>query len=246
MRGAMATRAAMALTCVLAIQCQTQYQPMELESTHFDGQATHVGAEDCRICHESQGTSFDQSAHGRWLRQHQDQACEACHGPGSVHVDRASEEAPDLLRAIERSNPDLCMNCHRSIRTAFSLPHHHPIPEGKMDCSSCHTIHERTAVTRIRGDEACFSCHQDKRGPFVHEHEAMRMGCQSCHDPHGSVQDQLLVENDRNLCLKCHIQGDFPNMGDMNHRVLLNGTSRCVDCHSQVHGSNFRRHLLGY
>ncbi|MEO5804695.1 MAG: cytochrome c3 family protein, partial [Verrucomicrobiota bacterium] len=64
--------------------------------------------------------------------------------------------------------------------------------------------------------------------------------------PHGSVNRKLLVENDPNLCLKCHAQTQGSGVGrgeiyigKVPHTTLLRqGNCSTSGCHSSVHGSN--------
>ena len=55
-------------------------------------------------------------------------------------------------------------------------------------------------------EEPCLKCHIDKRGPFVFEHAAVRIdGCETCHNPHGSVNAKLLKRPVVfTMCLECH------------------------------------------
>ena len=234
---------------LLPLACNAPYKATTMESPLIAG-ATFVGTESCAGCHDTIASQFDRTRHGRLISEgeaEKERVCESCHGPGSIHVEKASEQAPDLRKYIVRTKPDTCYQCHLDIRATFYLPYHHPVPEGRIGCTDCHSIHE-TSVQTTRfmdpGDQ-CFQCHQEKRGPFVWEHDALREGCQVCHNPHGSVEDQLLSENGRNMCLKCHFQGDFPTVGTVNHQSLLGGTARCIDCHTQVHGSNFNQYFMG-
>jgi len=234
---------------LLSSGCGVHYQPTTIESPLMPG-ADFVGTESCEACHDEIAAQFARTEHGRFISEgeaEKERICEMCHGPGSVHMEKAGEEAPDLRKYIIRSQAETCYQCHLDVQATFNLPYHHPVPEGRMHCTSCHTIHDTGILSTrfMEPGDLCFDCHQEKRGPFVWEHQALREGCEACHNPHGSVEDQLLTENNRNLCLKCHIQGDFPNMGSLNHRTLLSGTARCIDCHPQIHGSNFSRLYLG-
>jgi DmsE family decaheme c-type cytochrome len=91
-------------------------------------------------------------------------------------------------------------------------------------------------------NETCTSCHAEKRGPFLHDHAAGRESCASCHDPHGSTNDRMLVAKDPMLCQRCHVSSRHPatiydgtQIAAASNRVV--GRS-CVNCHSQIHGSN--------
>ena len=53
-------------------------------------------------------------------------------------------------------------------------------------------------------NDQCYSCHADKRGPYVFNHPPVEENCATCHNPHGSVHDKLLNESAPNLCQDCH------------------------------------------
>jgi hypothetical protein len=40
------------------------------------------------------------------------------------------------------------------------------------------------------------------------------------------------------MCLTCHVQTNFPAAGKVPHNRYLQGGGKCLDCHSEVHGSN--------
>jgi len=72
----------------------------------------------------------------------------------------------------------------------------------------------------------------------------VREGCTTCHKPHGSIHEKMLVARDANVCLRCHTQADFPIMGRRDHRSFIQqGTCFSGGCHTAVHGSNFDDHL---
>ena len=97
-----------------------------------------------------------------------------------------------------------------------------------------------------RVNESCSECHRDQARSFVFEHQALREGCQVCHNPHGSINPKLLIQRDANLCLRCHAQiqgvGTAPNrvyIGNIDHTSYLRlGTCWSSGCHTAVHGSN--------
>ena len=123
---------------------------------------------------------------------------------------------------------------------------HMPLREGKMDCTTCHSPHGSTNVRMLKAgntlNEACASCHAEKRGPFLWDHAAGRENCASCHDPHGSNNDRMLVAKDPMLCQRCHVSSRHPatiydatQIAAASNRAV--GRS-CVNCHSQIHGTN--------
>ena len=208
-----------------------------------------MGSETCGACHEKEVKEFQLSTHARVSVPGEGlemQGCEMCHGPASLHVD-ASGGKDNILNP--KSDVATCFSCHGDKKMEFNLPFHHPVLEGKMNCTACHSPHGMnvrpwSATTMNSTNEACFNCHKVQRGPFVFEHEALREGCTTCHQVHGSMHDKMLVARDSNLCLRCHTQMNFPTIGKQNHSGRLpQGTCFSSGCHTAVHGSNFDDHL---
>ena len=101
------------------------------------------------------------------------------------------------------------MTCHRDKVAKLDRSGHMPVREGKMECSSCHNPHGSTNVRLLKTgnsiNEACASCHAEKRGPFLFEHAGVSGdSCATCHDPHGSNNDRMLVAKLPFLCQRCH------------------------------------------
>lgn len=217
--------------------------------------AEYVGMDTCAACHEKEVKEFELSTHSRISIPGKDmavQGCELCHGPGSLHVDmddKLKESSQDKKIINPSKDPSVCFACHTDKKVEFNLPHHHPVLEGKMSCSDCHSPHGPevrpwSSTTMEDVNEACFKCHKEQRGPFVWEHEALREGCTTCHQVHGSITDKMLIARDSNLCLRCHTQDNFPFIGSSNHATrMAQGTCFSAKCHTAVHGSNFDDHL---
>jgi DmsE family decaheme c-type cytochrome len=188
----------------------------------------------CVTCHSG-------GSHAAWQGSPHDTrnlSCATCH---SIHAPRS--ETAQLKTTAE---VELCATCHRVQANKIKRVSHMPVQEGKMQCSSCHNPHGSTNVKQLRVgnwiNESCVSCHTEKRGPFLFEHAAGRESCVSCHDPHGSSNDRLLVAKMPMLCQRCHIGTRHPstmydNLAVEAKSVRIIGRS-CVNCHSQVHGSN--------
>ena len=153
-----------------------------------------------------------------------------------------------LAAPFMANNPnERCLKCHEDQRVEFALPYRHPVDRGQIRCWDCHNPHGEDAVTST--DEAaatavCTKCHAAQQGPFVWRHLALDDGCAACHVPHGSVNPDLLAEAGTALCLKCHFETSFPQVGAVNHRFKLDRHARCLDCHTAAHGSNVSETLL--
>ncbi|MCD4748609.1 MAG: DmsE family decaheme c-type cytochrome [Thermoanaerobaculales bacterium] len=192
------------------------------------------------------------------------QACVECHAEKNQPEWAASTHAMEGLACTDchdihsRNNPlNSCKSCHADVYTEFMMPNHHPVLEGKMSCSSCHDPHLATEMqlrTHTRANDLCYTCHQDKEGPFIFEHVPVVEDCSLCHLPHGSVAEALLTASEPMLCLQCHelhfhaglLSPDGPiDVGGTErespwgeHSMNLGFTSRCSQCHSQIHGTD--------
>ena len=189
----------------------------------------------CLSCHAKNAShvEFQGSMHDA-----RNVSCVTCH---SVHSFK-SEKAQ--LKTV--SVTETCETCHKQEVMKTKKAGHMPVREGKMDCTSCHSPHGSTNVRMLKAgntiNEACASCHAEKRGPFMWEHAAGKENCASCHDPHGSNNDRMLVAKAPMLCQRCHISSRHPptiydgaQLTAASNRLV--GRS-CVNCHSQIHGSN--------
>jgi DmsE family decaheme c-type cytochrome len=187
----------------------------------------------CLGCHESQARiAWKGSAHGG-----NDVACASCH---RIHA----QHDPVLSNAAQ---PDVCYGCHKTQRAEFDKPSVHPVRFASMQCSSCHEVHgsmDAKLLIKPTLNETCYTCHAEKRGPFLWEHAPVAEDCTNCHKPHGSIHPTLLVKRPPLLCQQCHSQLGHPSVartgaglpGGSPSGFLLSGS--CLNCHSQIHGSN--------
>jgi DmsE family decaheme c-type cytochrome len=172
--------------------------------------------------------------------ENSDTACVSCH---KIH---ASHD-PVLATVTQ---PDVCHTCHLKQRADFHKPSAHPVRFGQMACSECHNphgSHTTALLTKPTVNQTCYTCHAEKRGPFLWEHAPVAEDCTLCHTPHGSVYPALLKKSPPLLCQQCHSPLDtHPSMAHTADELpggsagpsgfLLAGS--CANCHSQVHGSN--------
>jgi predicted CXXCH cytochrome family protein len=218
----------------------------------FVAGATFAGTKECSQCHEEQTTHFGSATHAKLAfadGKVGSTGCEACHGPGSIHV-KAGGGKGTIVNP--QKSPEACFQCHLDKRGEFSLTNSHNVMGGQMSCSDCHDPHEGnvikgTAASLDAANETCTKCHTAQKGPFVFPHNAMKEGCIACHAPHGTVNQKMLVARDANLCLRCHLEVSAPGqlmVGGEDHRSRMN-TTTCwgAGCHEAVHGSNVNKPL---
>lgn len=185
--------------------------------------------ERCLACHSNhQRINWKGSSH-----EFNEVPCASC------HIIHAAKD-PVLER---KTQPEVCYQCHMNERAKFFQISHHPVREGQMSCSECHDVHGEngsglTVAAVVR--EKCTSCHAEKRGPFLWEHEPSKEDCTLCHDTHGSNHPALLKKRPPQLCQECHAQAGHPSVsydGSQIPTVFL-GVKGCLNCHSRMHGTN--------
>jgi DmsE family decaheme c-type cytochrome len=162
-------------------------------------------------------------------------SCEACHGPGSAHVEEADPEM--IINPANDSqfgDRPTCLGCHNTEQfDSWSMAHHN---SGDVNCSSCHTIHteyKKWTPEYILG--LCTDCHTDVRAAaFMPSHHPVREGemtCLDCHNPHGGPVTLMQENSGRELCFTCHPEKEGPFIYE--HAPV---NEDCMLCHSP-HGS---------
>lgn len=254
---------------VLSIFRTKHAQPQDPQSPFGHGQLQ------CEACHgpggahtarvkkgESRPPVIRFGSHAATPVDVQNGACLGCHKAdmnagwhGGAHDDNRvacvdchrshAEKDPVLVQA---SQPDVCGTCHQAQRMDHAKAFTHPLRQGQMSCTGCHSPHGTTAefqLVRQNINETCATCHAEKRGPFLWEHAPVAEDCTLCHASHGSSQPGMLKQRGPLLCQQCHSQAGHPSFvqgssalpgGAMPSSYLLGGN--CLNCHSQIHGSN--------
>jgi DmsE family decaheme c-type cytochrome len=198
----------------------------------------------CLACHE------DMKGVENWnMSRHKtaDVSCDICH---PIHTARVEKY---LLKEKE---PDLCFGCHKNIRAQVNKRSHHPLKEEfvarqAIKCSSCHnpmgTPNIRAMIRADSGNDLCYQCHAEKRGPYAFEHPPVPENCLNCHQVHGSNHTKLLVRKVPLLCQSCHNAPAHPSQPYTNlHSFSGPATSSknrffgrgCLNCHGNIHGSS--------
>ena len=199
--------------------------------------------EKCQACHGNKRASFEHSAHGRG-----NVSCIGCH---TIHA----PASPKHLLKMEQ--PQLCFQCHSEVKPQFSMPFHHKVQEGLIDCTDCHDAHGSLEENTLRASTwqfiMCTKCHAPTAGPFVYVHPAIKAaGCAFCHFSHGGPNHKLLIQADVNkICLQCHLPSPNSTRGlpAVPEHAQSAQSQSCIGCHASIHGSNasdvFMKHTRG-
>ena len=190
----------------------------------------------CRTCHDGRSQfHWEGGVHAR-----RGVACTTCH---SVHAPKSPDSQLKLASASEQ-----CATCHQQVRAETWKNSHHPVREGEISCTDCHNPHGSPAAKMVKADsvnDLCYSCHAEKRGPFLWEHPPVRESCMTCHTPHGSNHAKLQRVAVPYLCQQCHANTRHPGtLYDRRNTPIEPAASNrliergCVNCHTAVHGSN--------
>ena len=187
----------------------------------------------CLDCHQY---GEEHSNYGRSAHLQNNVGCTDCHSP---------HHAKESQFLMKEKQPLLCYGCHLETKQQFTRTFHHRVNEGLAQCSDCHNPHGGFLTRQLRAtgsqDLVCFKCHADKQGPFVYEHESVKVeGCVACHTPHGSSNPRLLKRAQVNLlCLECHaFTVDAGPAATPTFHNLAQKYQACTMCHTAIHGSN--------
>ena len=230
--------------------------------------ASYVGSETCKGCHADQFQKMESTLHGKLLGTNlakselQQRGCEACHGPGSKHIEDQANPANNLRFGKNSPLPagaknEVCLQCH--MRGKQILWKGSPHESRDLACVTCHSIHgpasAKGQLKLVKFDQydargelldavqynLCGQCHAVKamqfsrysHMPLAAQGEAGQITCTSCHNPHGTTTPGLISAVSLNQkCTSCHADKRGPFLW-VHPPVMEN----CLNCH-MAHGSN--------
>ena len=200
------------------------------------GKKANVSAETqnqaCLTCHQGGKRIHWQGS----IHASRDATCTSCH---QVHTEH--DKVRDKVTQSE-----VCLACHKEQRAQINRPSRHPIKEGKVACSDCHNPHGSAGpslMVRDSVNDTCYTCHMEKRGPFVRTHQPVQENCAICHNPHGTTTPNLLRARPPFLCQQCHEPAGHPGQvaavpGGLTISTAGTIARGCVNCHTNIHGTN--------
>jgi predicted CXXCH cytochrome family protein len=186
--------------------------------------AKAVGAETCATCHGDIANNFRHAFHAQ-----QGVDCEACHGPGSLHVQGGGDVAKIIgfsKRSAAQAN-GVCLSCHAKddkIRNWLAGPH----ASNSVRCIDCHQTH--TYGKNGAKPEVSFNL----------------MGLSNTGAVDAAIPEAKAIMQPRwaanDACLTCH-QTQRAQMSLPYHHPLREGKMSCADCHDP-HGGAGGNNLL--
>lgn len=215
--------------------------------------ATFVGTETCLKCHAKMAKNWAMTSHRRTLfnTEASKKGCEACHGPGSAHVDAGGDIAK-IIR-LDKLKPDqsasICMKCHTQEHLTLWRTSTHA--KAKMTCINCHDPHAadpgsigkdiENAKLQIEGlsrsikgaqlaADTAAAGSKDKEDANTEAAELKAKRDILLKEMKGN---QTLFERTTEpyLCYNCHknkqAEGNLPS-----HHPIKEGKMVCTDCHN--------------
>jgi len=191
-----------------------------------------VEAGECFACHRSHVSDFRSL-----LVDSTEQLCFTCH-------DRQDEEFKRVHRQYPIDKSD-CLSCHAAhsslikdpaladMAKGLALPYVHK-PFGKKMCDSCHSDNLPDPIRlRAAQTELCYRCHSEMKKTVssqAYSHFPVNDGrCVSCHAPHASKYEHLVVTTGKELCANCH--PDLMKKLEATHAHNPAVQGECLECH---------------
>ena len=175
-------------------------EPVKRTASYTEG-----GAEACLHCHSGESMrAIENSVHGNMENMYAPlatQGCEACHGPGSIHISRAHGGAgfPKMIDfgrgknySPRETQIEACLACHHDEKGGSSTIEWHSSSHNRssINCSTCHTVHAVTEPMHDADQQVakCNRCHRKDLEKHEHFEEVNidfdSLSCGTCHNVH--------------------------------------------------------------
>ena len=201
--------------------------PKRVELLGECGEASYVGIEACKDCHEEQFKAFSHTSHAQlstissWKGKVT--GCEACHGPGKAHAEEGDPaKIISFKNKSSKETSETCLTCHagKEEHNNFRRGEHW---RNDIGCTDCHSPHSTTGGKNLASSNVLVTTANAEKPGFA----SIRM----------------LKMNDPQLCLSCH--GEVrPAFSSPFHHKVLEGAMRCSDCHNPHGGFELKQTRL--
>ena len=181
--------------------------------------------------------------------------CERCHGPGEQHVAaRQNVNSQTIHDSIvnpakldARRREAVCYQCHlqadysmlrsgrtfddfrpgmelEEIVTPFISEHDRSTRESSRFVGQVLQVRESRCHTSSRGKLGCTSCHDPHGAPSTEEKiDFYRSRCLNCHQERGCSESQSTRTESKDSCITCHMptlpSADVPHASHTDHRI---------------------------
>jgi DmsE family decaheme c-type cytochrome len=221
--------------------------------------AQYIGAETCAACHADPRAKIAPTPMGKIMLQfprseEEKRGCEACHGPGSKHIENPADPTGIIRFGKKSVTPakmqnEACSKCHDKGQHLWWKNSEHA--KRAISCTQCHKIHsgsDKGAFSEASELDLCATCHPQRKAQTLrNSHMPQREGkitCSDCHNPHGSNGPSMLTSKSVNEnCYRCHAEKRGPFLWE--HPPVR---ENCLNCHDP-HGTaqpNLLRMKSGY
>ena len=144
------------------------------------------------------------------------------------------QQIPDTTSIIETRTLRQANETSLTKGTADDSPYGsvHPDYQDK-ECGNCHEASFSNELSEQQ-PEMCYQCHDDFSDKFQSLHGPVAAGfCTTCHFPHKSDHEALLVMPIKELCQHCHVPGDV-NKNEAHKEI---SQVSCINCHDPHGGA---------
>ena len=216
--------------------------------------ATYIGSDQCKGCHEDQAKKMEHTLHGKLLGTKlsrgdlQPRGCEACHGPGSKHLEDQANPANNLrfgkkspLAAVDQNA--VCLQCHSKGKQILwqGSPHE----SRDVTCVTCHSVHgpasEKGQLKLVKPDQydsrgqlldkvqydLCGQCHQVRVMQFSRSSHMPLAARGEAGADHMHELPQPARDNDRKVDLGGVHQREMHELPRRKARTVLVGACAC-------------------
>ncbi len=192
----------------------------------------YIGDEMCAECHKSAHASAGNSPHALYVQNPKNpidkRGCQACHGPGGLHIAHLKEEDKPFENVISytKAKPEeiaaACLRCHNDTLT---MAHWQKTGHARANiaCTACHQLHWADRLGRDRTKEPSEEDKEAGRG-------ASKRGVRSPLFPAAPEPKALLKADEATLCGQCH-KREVSEFRKNFHHPVPEGRMVCSDCH---------------